>query len=59
MVEIKRDDSDDDTAIQQITTYMTALSLKFEKEDAERVRFKAVLVQGIKVSIYSDLRHTR
>ena len=59
VVEIKRDDSDDQTATHQVINYMTALSLKFEGEGVERVRFKGVLVQGTKVSIYSDLRHTR
>jgi hypothetical protein len=52
VVEVKRDDSDNTVARMQITEYMGAFSEKFGD-----VKFKAALVQGSKVSIYSDLRH--
>jgi hypothetical protein len=55
IVELKREDSDEAIAKVQIASYMEALFIKFEKEGMERVWFKAALVRGTKVSVYSDL----
>ena len=52
IVEIKRDDSDDEVARFQISQYMDAFAIKLGN-----IAFKGALVQGSKVSIYSDLRH--
>lgn len=50
IVEVKRDDSDDKTARNQINSYMDAFAAKFGN-----LNFKAAVVQGPKVSIYGDL----
>lgn len=52
IVEVKRDESDDVIARNQITNYMGAFITKFGN-----MKLKAALVQGSRVSIYSDLRH--
>jgi hypothetical protein len=53
IVEVKRDDSDDAVARLQLFEYMEAFS-----EKIGNVKFKAALVQGSKVSIYTNaLRH--
>ena len=47
VVEVKRDDSDDDTAKEQMNNYMTAFGKKFDNK-----KFKGALIQGSKVYLF-------